>query len=293
MKRYSVEIVEEAATKYFYIQDCETMEMELLPSKYLMHKVRSNRSPNTIKRAAFALCYYLEYLSEKGMDTTQVCQLPYDEQNEHFVRFLYWIKTGQHKKENDRMVIHQMLGTRISDTLTLQTDCLYKKDGENLIRIRQMKTNMFVKPVSEELALLIQKAIQYTKDKYGETTYIFVSDRNPERPMQYPALQSKIIRLIHKEDLRDDNGQIFGFGTHMYRHRYGMKLTEMHLDDWTIARLLGHSSLNNVKYYRKMSNQILADETRQARHNMSLKILECLAGWEEEYEQIRQNDRLK
>ncbi len=41
MKRYSVEIVEEAATKYFYIQDCETMEMELLPSKYLMHKVRS------------------------------------------------------------------------------------------------------------------------------------------------------------------------------------------------------------------------------------------------------------
>ena len=102
MKRYSVEIVEEAATKYFYIQDCETMEMELLPSRYLMHKVRSNRSPNTIKRAAFALCYYLEYLSEKGMDTTQVCQLPYDEQNEHFVRFLYWIKTGQHKKENDR-----------------------------------------------------------------------------------------------------------------------------------------------------------------------------------------------
>lgn len=102
MKRYSVEIVEEAATKYFYIQDCETMEMELLPSRYLMHKVRSNRSPNTIKRAAFALCYYLEYLSEKGMDTAQVCQLPYDEQNEHFVRFLYWIKTGQHKKENDR-----------------------------------------------------------------------------------------------------------------------------------------------------------------------------------------------
>ena len=102
MKRYSVETVEEAATKYFYIQDCETMEMELLPSRYLMHKVRSNRSPNTIKRAAFALCYYLEYLSEKEMDIPQVCQLPYDEQNEHFVRFLYWIKTGQHKKENDK-----------------------------------------------------------------------------------------------------------------------------------------------------------------------------------------------
>ena len=24
------------------------------------------------------------------------------------------------------------------------------------------------------------------------------------------------------------------FGTHMYRHVYGVKLAEMHLDDWTI-----------------------------------------------------------
>lgn len=58
MKRYSVETVTEAAVRYFYIQDCETMEMELLPSRYLVHKVKSNRSPNTVKRAAFALCYY-------------------------------------------------------------------------------------------------------------------------------------------------------------------------------------------------------------------------------------------
>lgn len=101
MKRYSVETAVEAATRYFYIQDCETMEMELLPSKYLMHKVKSNRSPNTEKRSAFALCYYLEYLSEKQMEIPEVCLLAYDEQNEHFVRFLYWLKTGRHKKEND------------------------------------------------------------------------------------------------------------------------------------------------------------------------------------------------
>ena len=61
------------------------------------------------------------------------------------------------------MVIHQMLGTRISDTLTLQTDCLFQKDGEDLIRIRQMKTSTYVKPISRVLAMLIQKAILYTK----------------------------------------------------------------------------------------------------------------------------------
>ena len=60
-----------------------------------------------------------------------------------------------------------------------------------------------------------------------------------------------------------------------------MKLTEMHLDDWTIAKLLGTSSVRNVKYYRKMSNQLLADETRKARQRLSAVILDNLDGWEQ------------
>ena len=67
----------------------------------------------------------------------------------------------------------------------------------------------------------------------------------------------------------------------------------MHLDDWTIAKLLGHSGVRNVKYYRKMSNQVLADETREARRRLSQMILENLDGWGEEYEQIRQNGQLE
>lgn len=61
------------------------------------------------------------------------------------------------------------------------------------------------------------------------------------------------------------------------------------MDDWTIAKMLGHSSVRSVKYYRKMSNQLLADETRKARQRLSAMILENLDGWENEYEQIRKN----
>ena len=81
------------------------------------------------------------------------------------------------KRQNEQMerlmVIHQMLGTRISDTLTLQTDCLYRQDGHPMIQIRQMKTTTFVKPISAELELLIEKAMEYTKKRYGDTVYIF------------------------------------------------------------------------------------------------------------------------
>ena len=65
----------------------------------------------------------------------------------------------------------------------------------------------------------------------------------------------------------------------MFRHVYGIRLTEMHLDDWTIAKLLGHSSTKNVKYYRRMSLYIIADETREIRDEMSRMIRANLSGW--------------
>lgn len=191
------------------------------------------------------------------------------------------------------MLIHQMLGTRISDTLTLETDCLYQYGSETIIRIRQMKTKTYEKPVSEELAALIREAILYTRERYGKTKYIFVDENHPARPLQYNRIQARVVDMIHKENLRDDHGRLFGFGSHMYRHYYGVKLTEMHLDDFTISKLLGHKGVRNVKYYRKMSNQVLADETRQVRHMLSEMILQNLDGWEVEYEQIRENVGLK
>lgn len=191
------------------------------------------------------------------------------------------------------MIIHQMLGIRISDTLTLRPDCLYERNGETIIRIRQMKSTTYEKPISADLAALIRKAIAYTKERYGETPYIFVNEATPNSVMKYNTLRDRVTIFIKKENLRDDNGQLFGFGTHMYRHYYCVKLAEMHLDDWTLAKLLGHSGVRNVKYYRKMSNQVLADDTRRVREKLSRIILENLDGWEDEYAQVRQDGILK
>ena len=140
----------------------------------------------------------------------------------------------------------------------------------------EMKTKCYKKSVSVKVVALIQKAIHYTAEKCGETVYIFVDDRDENQPLKYDTIQGRVMRMIRKKDLWDDNERSFGFGTHMFRHSYGTKLTEMHLDDWTIVRFWGHNNLRNVKYYRKMGSQLLADETRQARHQFSVNILGCL-----------------
>ena len=40
-----------------------------------------------------------------------------------------------------------------------------------MIRIRSVKTKAYVKPISAELAALIQKAMEETETRYGTTKY--------------------------------------------------------------------------------------------------------------------------
>ena len=133
----------------------------------------------------------------------------------------------------------------------------------------------------------LDMAIAETKKRYGETKYIFVREEDPAKPMKYGTLQNKIMAMIQKEQLKDGNGKLFGFDTHMFRHYYGSKITEMDLDDWTLAKLFGHRSIKSVKYYRRMSNHRLAEDTRTVREQKSRIIAEHLEGWGEEYEQVR------
>lgn len=100
MRRYAVDTLTDGKVKYFFIRDCEILDIVLLPSKYLKQKIQSHRSPNTTKRAAFAVCYYLEYLKEIPMEAEQVYRLDYESQNEHFIKFLHWLKAGNHTQGN-------------------------------------------------------------------------------------------------------------------------------------------------------------------------------------------------
>ncbi len=102
MKKYIVWSDRDADTDYFYIYNTEEMCVEPYPSKYLMHMTRAKNSPNTIERAARALSYFMLYMDEKEVKLTDVYQMGYERQYQHFVDFLYWLKQGRHKEQSDK-----------------------------------------------------------------------------------------------------------------------------------------------------------------------------------------------
>lgn len=167
------------------------------------------------------------------------------------------------------LILHQMLGTRISETLTLEQDCLVKINKRWHVKAYQHKTfKPIYKPANEDVIKLIKKSIQYTNENFGKQKYVFVYDKDPTQPMRYGKIQYRIMAMVQEKQLCDDEGNLFGVGTHTFRHSYGRKLTEMNVDDQTIAKLLGHANTSSVKYYRKYGNQALADVTRDVRKSM-------------------------
>lgn len=179
------------------------------------------------------------------------------------------------------IILHEILGCRISETLSLKSDCIFTgEDGKQYIRILQQKVNReYVKPINADIEALVNKAIAYTTALHGTREYVFVSDKDPSKPMQYSALYYQLSCLFNEQDLRDDNGNLFTVGTHIFRHVYGKRLCDMGLDDSTIAKLLGHSGTSSVKYYRQMGSNVLANETKAVRSKKDELIIAHKGGW--------------
>ena len=165
------------------------------------------------------------------------------------------------------LIIHQMLGTRIEDTLTLRRDCMKEKEGHFYITIRQSKTRMYTRPISNQLAELINKAIEVSVERYPNADYIFLQDNG--KLYTDSILKYHVNILIYENNIKDDNGEYFEFRTHRFRHTFGVKLTEMHLDDDSIARLLGHKDTRSVSHYRRLRNEVLAKDTLEVRNELN------------------------
>ena len=100
MNRYEVAHIKDGSEIYYYIRCSKDMSIVAAPSKYLKHKTKSHRSPNTIRRIAFSLSYYLTYLDSLGITLSDVYEMKYDRQHIHFTDFLTYLQAGKHKGEN-------------------------------------------------------------------------------------------------------------------------------------------------------------------------------------------------
>ena len=96
MGRYRMDRIKDGGKTYYIIRHTDDMSLVIAPTKYLKHKTKSNRSPNTVRRIAFSLTVYLSFLEENHLTVGDVLEMKYDRQHVHFTDFLAYVKSGQH-----------------------------------------------------------------------------------------------------------------------------------------------------------------------------------------------------
>lgn len=157
-------------------------------------------------------------------------------------------------------------GLRICDVLGLNSDCLVRLKEKYYIQtdIQKVSLEGHRIPIDDELAKLLAVKIKQSKELSNQDNnpqnLIFVRYRGSRKGYPYSQkwVQEKLNQLAHKHQIKDENGKIFHFKMHQFRHTYGVKMLNGGADILVVQELLGHASPEMTLTYAK-----LLDDTKR------------------------------
>ena len=105
---------------------------------YLQYLKKQNKSPNTIKRYAWSICYFLNYLQSANVEFENIACKGLMEQIDVFKGFLCWIKEGKHKvRKNSKEIKNKSCNDRLKDVFQYYSFLVNYEDYEPLKVLRE------------------------------------------------------------------------------------------------------------------------------------------------------------
>ncbi|GAB6485241.1 tyrosine-type recombinase/integrase [Bacillus pacificus] len=221
-----------------FFEDIQRYDYEMAPETHVRLLIFPEDKPKPRKKSVDQIGYIPDYVLEQLF--THIVDLHKD------VVPVVWIafKTG----------------LRISDVLELTSDCLIKLNGQYSIETDIEKT--FVKghriPIDDDLAgilaVLIDKSKKLSNQDNNPEGYIFVRYRGQRKgkPFIQGWVQDQLNILAKLKNITDENGNLFHFKIHQFRHTYGVKMLNGGADILTVQELLAHASPEMTLRYAKL-----------------------------------------
>lgn len=151
-------------------------------------------------------------------------------------------------------------GLRVSDALELKWECLIRIDGHYWIETYVWKTQTIDHrcPITDEFATLLQSCIDASKAVSNEDNnpdhFIFVNYKGIRKGQPYSAhaIKDALNRFAVQADIRDENGKLFHFRNHAFRHTFSVKMINNGADIITVMHLLAHATPKMTLAYAKL-----------------------------------------
>jgi len=221
-----------------FLEDLHRYEYDIAPETPVQRLLFPEDKPKLRKKSIDQIDYIPDYVLEQLF--THINYLPKE------ITPIVWVafKTG----------------LRVSDVLGLTSDCLVKLNGKYSIVTDIEKT--YVQghriPIDEKLADILAVLIQHSKEKNNQDNnpegLIFVRYRGARkgRPFNQHWLLRQLNELSMKKNITDENGNVFHFKTHQFRHTYAVKMLNGGADILTVQELLAHASPEMTLRYAKL-----------------------------------------
>ncbi|MED1287687.1 tyrosine-type recombinase/integrase [Bacillus mycoides] len=227
-----------------FLIDLQIYELDIAPIKNIKTLIYQGDKPKRKKKPYDQIDYIPDYVLEQLFDN---------------INYL-------HPEVQPVVSIAFKTGLRISDVLGLRQDCLVKLNGKYQIITDIEKT--YVKghsiPIDEELANLLLVLIDETKKQSNQENnpqnYIFVRYKGSRKGKTYTQewIRAKLNTFARERNIVDENGVLFHFKTHQFRHTYAIKMLNGGADILTVQELLAHASPEMTMVYAR-----LLDDTKR------------------------------
>jgi integrase len=159
------------------------------------------------------------------------------------------------------VVLLRAAGWRISDILNLRYDtCLDRNYQGWWLRGDIPKTNVLNHrvPITDEVAAVVQAVIERVTEKSttenNPNKFLFVrfDGRRKGRPATGTQIQRALNRLAKEYNIVDDQGKLFHFGNHAFRHTKGVELINNGMNILHVQKWMAHASPEMTQVYAKI-----------------------------------------
>jgi hypothetical protein len=175
------------------------------------------------------------------------------------------------------MVVLRASGWRISDVLALKwASCLEQHNQQYYLVGDIQKTRVLGHkiPISQEVAQVVQTQIVWVKQHYGAQEnphgWLFPASKTPQQgksprflvgdPLAASGIRDRLNRLAEKHRICDEQGNLFHFRLHAFRHTKAVELINNGMSLVLVQQWMAHASPEMTLIYAK----ILDDTMRTA-----------------------------
>ncbi len=155
-------------------------------------------------------------------------------------------------------------GRRISEICTLKIYCLEKdSEGDCFLQVEESKLKKsYLLPISKKCidAIKAQQGL-VLQNLFKNQDYLFPSRHRARTPhVTGHQIKTVLNKLATQCNITDDNGQVWNFQSHQFRHTVGTRMINSGVPQAIVQKYLGHESPDMTSRYAHIHDETLKEE---------------------------------